>query len=147
MLYNDENICDSFSTCYKKAALPTRGPTIIPALKPIDDDRKVVLVVISKFRIRKHERNITSTQIMLAPITQARIITRERQHRQASSFRGPGKRTDSGDTAHHPSTGIFLIEPHGGRRWCMHGGEASDAVVRLCARRAREAAFEGRGMM
>lgn len=42
-----------------------------PALKPMDEERKVVLVVISKLRIRKHDRNIMSTQMMLAPITQA----------------------------------------------------------------------------
>lgn len=53
-----------------------------PALRPIDEERKVVLVVISKLRIRKHDRNIMSTQMMLAPITQAYDVVSTFQYQQ-----------------------------------------------------------------
>lgn len=51
-----------------------------PALRPMDEERKVVFVVMSKLRTRKHDRNIMSTQMMLAPMTQADDVVSTFQH-------------------------------------------------------------------
>lgn len=85
-----------------------------PALKPMDEERKVVLVVISKFRTRKHDRNITSTQMMLAPITQARSVVST--HTSYLKFVQADLRTNTSNTTHHPTPVVIWIEHHIGGR-------------------------------
>jgi hypothetical protein len=87
--------------------------TITPALKPMDDDKNVELVVMLNLLNPQQERITKSTQMIPAPMIQARwflLALRQQRGQQIANAR-----TDSRDAAHHPAPGVIFIEPHGSR--------------------------------